>query len=209
MSSELKSLLPASLRATLRKLRVRSRGALGRFARNPGFEAYATFLGTRNRRQFQHDKNRGAAAVQEQLAPFASTNMPKIIWMFWQQGEDQAPFVVRRCIDSWRRHNPDWELRVLDDTTLPDYVDMSDFPHHLGLAARFNANLLRLRLLSRYGGVWADATVYCHRPLTEWYRLQMVSGFFAFRHPGPGRWIESWFLMSEQDHILPRAWEES
>ncbi len=116
MSSELKSLLPASLRATLRKLRVRSRGALGRFARNPGFEAYATFLGTRNRRQFQHDKNRGAAAVQEQLAPFASTNMPKIIWMFWQQGEDQAPFVVRRCIDSRFSSAPASTLSGKDST---------------------------------------------------------------------------------------------
>lgn len=193
----------------LAQLRARNEGALTRMVKDPGFELYARRLGHQNRKAFLADKARGNSAVVDQLAPFKAPAIPKIIWMFWQQGEAEAPFVVRRCIDSWRRHNPGWEVRVLDGTNVADYADMSDFPYHLGLPGRFEANLLRLRLLQRHGGVWADATVYCHRPLDAWLTLHSITGFFAFRHPGPGRWIESWFLAAEQDHILTRIWEQA
>jgi hypothetical protein len=123
------------------------------------------------------------------------------------QGVDAVPHVVQRCIESWQRHNPGWELRILDDTGLANTVDMSDFPDFL--PRRVFADLLRTRLLKRYGGVWVDATVYCHRPLDDWLPLLAMTGCFTLDRPGPDRAFSSWFLASVLEHVLMCAWEET
>ena len=167
----------------------------------PRFELFAARMDRINRADQKTDEAGRAIAQFQHDAP-----LPRIIWMYWDSGEAGMPFVVRRCVDSWRRHNPGWELRVLDAQTMSDHVDMSDFPK-IKLAQRFYANLLRLRLLGRHGGVWADATVYCHRPLDDWLDLHMMSGFFALKNPSRDRILSSWFLVSQPGHVLPGMWE--
>jgi hypothetical protein len=65
------------------------------------------------------------------------------------------------------------------------------------------SDILRTELLRRHGGVWADATVYCTRPLDDWL-LQVMSqtDFFAFSRPGPDREIASWFLASRPEGLV-------
>lgn len=205
----LKTLLPAKLREALRLIRDISRGLPSRLLRDPGFELYCLYKGIRNYGYFKSVQSKAPEVAAGQIEPFKAAEIPKIIWMYWKQGEAEAPFVVQRCIASWRRHNPEWELRVLDEKTVSNYVDMDDFPFHLGLAARFDANLLRLRLMKTYGGVWADATVYCHRPLAHWATLMTMTGFFAFRHPSPGLHIESWLIIAEKGHEIAVKWERA
>ena len=174
---------------------------------DPRYEIYARSEARRNRAAFLAERAEGPQARIRKLEPFGNGEIPRIVWMYWHQGEEGAPFVVRRCIESWRRCNPGWEVRVLDGQSVAEAADMSDVPEVLPF--RFRADLLRVRLLKQHGGVWADATVYCHRPLEEWLPLQTLTGFFAFRHPGPGRWIASWFMASTKGHPIPSAWEEA
>lgn len=71
--------------------------------------------------------------------------------------------------------------------------------------SRPSPNILRWRLLARYGGVWADATLYCNRPLSEWLpACQAPGGFFAFRTP-EAHLYHSWFLVGEPDNPVVRA----
>ena len=49
--------------------------------------------------------------------------MPRIVWLLWFQGWDSAPDVARRVRQSWEDLNPGWEVRALDDTTLPKYIN--------------------------------------------------------------------------------------
>lgn len=195
----------AALRLWLSRQRVALRWFLQEGLRDPGFALYARRAGRRDRSAFLADRAAGAAAIPTYLAPFDAPDVPRVIWIYWDRGEAEAPFVVRRCIETWRQHNPGWEVRVLDAGSVQDFADMSDVPAHL--PQRFFADLLRLRLLRAHGGVWADATVYCHRPLETWMPLQVTTGFFALRHPGPGRWISSWFLIAAPGHVLPTLWE--
>ena len=177
------------------------------FFRNPRFELYARWVGEIDRAAFLAERAQGAEAIRTRHAPFTAEPIPQIIWMYWHQGEAQAPFVVRRCIESWRQHNPDWDLRVLDADSVTSYADMTDVP--ASLPFRYHADMLRLRLLKDHGGVWADATVYCHRPLADWIPLHLMSGFFLLRNPGPGRLMSSWFMAGQPRHILPVLWEDS
>ena len=89
-------------------------------------------------------------------------NKNKTIWMCWFQGEDHPsmPELNRNCIKRWRELNPDWKVNILSNKTIVDYVPeyfeiIKNSPNR-----RFQAcsDLLRILLLSKYGGVWADVS---------------------------------------------------
>jgi hypothetical protein len=126
--------------------------------------------------------------------------IPRRIWMLWHQGLSEAPFVVRKCIDSWLKENPSWELIALDKNNLCEYLDL-DLPDEklASLPLAKQSNLVRLQLLAEYGGVWADSTVFCMRPLDDWMDDCVASGFFAFYRPGRDRIMASWFMASRKE----------
>lgn len=175
------------------------------FVRAPRLELYSEREDRQSRRFFLQTRAADAAGDDRLLRPFHPRAIPHTVWIYWAQGEAGAPYVVRRCIESWRRLNPGWEVRVLDEAAAAALVDVSDIPDFL--PRRCHANALRLRLLARFGGVWADATCLCHRPLDTWLPLQAASGFFVFAHPGPGRLLDNWFIAAEPEGALIAAWE--
>ena len=125
--------------------------------------------------------------------------IPRIIWILWFQGLSEAPFVVKQCIASWERENPGWRVNVLTKDSLNQFIDLALPKDKLEtLTLTKQSNLIRLQLLSEYGGVWADATTVCMRPLDEWIDNCTASGFFAFHKPGRDRLLSTWFMASER-----------
>lgn len=125
--------------------------------------------------------------------------IPRKIWLLWYQGISEAPFIVRKCIESWRKENPTWDVIVLDSDNLHNYVTL-DLPGNIidSLSPAHQSDLVRLQLLSEYGGVWADATTFCSKPLDEWIDAYCKSGFFAFHQPGRDRIMSNWFIASKK-----------
>jgi hypothetical protein len=130
--------------------------------------------------------------------------MEKIIWMLWFDGLQNAPLLVRHCVRSWQYHNPFWRVIVLENATLGHYVELD--PVISGnqdvITPQASANIVRINLLRKYGGVWADATCYCCMPLDAWLPEVMSSGFFVFRDPGPDRIMSNWFIASDRHNHL-------
>ncbi len=134
----------------------------------------------------------------------AKMSQSKHIWMYWHQGEKQAPVLVQMCIASWRRQNLGWQVHVLDRHSLDDHVTLSseiDLSRSDPNAIKIS-NLARLYLLRRYGGVWADATMFCSEPLDNWLPRYLSTGFFAFRNSSRDRLFSSWFLAADKDNPL-------
>jgi len=129
----------------------------------------------------------------------------------WHQGPEAAPFVVRKCYESWERHNPAWAIRFLDRETLSHYVDLDVITRRHGdvVTPQVLADLVRINLLADRGGVWADATCLCVRPLDDWLTEYTTSGFFAFRNPGPNRFLSTWFLAAGPGNVLALKWREA
>lgn len=128
------------------------------------------------------------------------TNLiPRKIWILWFQGLSEAPFLVRKCIDSWVKENLNWEVVILDENNLSKYVVL-DLPENIlaNLPLNKKSNVVRLHLLSKYGGVWADATTFCMKPLDKWIDDCTTSGFFAFYKPARDRIMSNWFMVSEK-----------
>lgn len=136
----------------------------------------------------------------------AYVRMNKVIWTCWFQGRDQAPQLVQRCLSSWETQNPTWELRCLDSRLLQRYVDIPSFYGKIITHASLS-DVLRILLLREYGGIWADATLLCNRPLDTWLDAYLEQGFFAFaRPPGSARPLSTWFLATEEHHLLVARW---
>jgi len=124
--------------------------------------------------------------------------LPKKIWFLWLQGLDNAPLLVRNCYESWVKHNPGWEVILLDESNISNYVPLN----YNGLTIQSLSDVLRINLLAKYGGVWVDATCFCMKPLDDWLFEHMDTGFFAFDSPSPDRMISSWFLAAERYNYI-------
>lgn len=96
---------------------------------------------------------------------WTKAEFPKVIWWCWLQGEDQAPRVTKTGLASLHRNLPDYDIRVLTWDNIKDYVDLPKVIYDKfaagWISGAFFSDILRLALLSKYGGFWIDSTVYC------------------------------------------------
>jgi len=93
-----------------------------------------------------------------------------VIWTCWFQGREAAPPIVEHCLRSWERTNPSWQVRCMDSASIPRYLELQgviDLDRQV-LSARSLSDIVRIHLLHEFGGVWADATIFCSKPLDEW-----------------------------------------
>ena len=125
------------------------------------------------------------------------TSDSKIVWLFWSQGETDLLQQTthprykhaHQCLWAWRILNPTWRVVLLDDAgarkIAPVYAANAELGGVRGV--QLLSDLLRLELLARYGGVWADMTVCPVQPLDRWLPQQVShTGFFTFWYGGEG-----------------------
>ena len=131
--------------------------------------------------------------------------------MLWLQGWDQAPAVARAAHSSWTRRNPGWKIQALDRMSISHFLSSEILERILATPKppETLSDLIRMELLHRYGGVWADATTICARPLDDWLAQSMPHGFFAFSRPGPDRMISNWFLAAEKGSLIIERWRSA
>lgn len=99
----------------------------------------------------------------------AVTALP--IWVFWYQGEEHMPPLVKLCIQSVRRNACGRPVYVLDKNNLSNYVSIPTYIYEklekgIIKMACFS-DIVRLSLLAEHGGHWLDATVFVNKPLRE------------------------------------------
>lgn len=119
------------------------------------------------------------------------------IWICWWQGIGNAPEIVKACIDSIKRNAGGYEVIVITDGNYQKYVKFPDWLEEKrknGIISRtIYSDLLRLNLLSQYGGIWIDSTFFCTGTCFEDYiklplwsikrpdylHCSIASGYFA------------------------------
>lgn len=133
---------------------------------------------------------------------------PKIIWIMWLQGFKHTPHVVQQCVKSWQKHNQSWEIVLLDEENVNEYIDIRNVigKNIQYISKQALSDIVRINLLKMYGGVWVDATCFCCMPLDSWLHKYTGSGLFAFDRPGVDRPISSWFLASSKNSILTEVY---
>lgn len=137
--------------------------------------------------------------------------MPRVIWLVWLQGWDSPPYVAQASRASWSGRNPGWKVQLLDRASLDLFIPRNQLNRILATKAPYESlsDLVRLELLHRYGGIWADATTVCAKPLDDWIDHYARQGFFAFDRPGPNRLISTWFLAAHKGSYIVEQWREA
>lgn len=137
--------------------------------------------------------------------------MERIIWTYWHQGFENAPELVRSCVDSWEKKHSDWIVIRLNKDNYYQYT--GDIPLNNRAKEKISlahfSDLIRTKLLIEFGGVWADPTTFPLKNLNDWLVPNMASGIFLFQNPGRDRLISNWFIASEKkQEILVYLFED-
>lgn len=130
----------------------------------------------------------------------------KPIWILWLQGYDQAPELVKVCMESMQRalHEKE-QIFLLDKENLFDYIEFPQYIVEKWRAGIINnthfSDLTRVRLLNVYGGVWIDATVYFTGNELPGY-IKSSKLFLFHRYPdwencAEPRIMASWLISAE------------
>ncbi len=92
--------------------------------------------------------------------------IPKIIHYCWFGGKPLPEF-ARRCIDSWRRFLPDYEIREWNESNF----DVNAIPYTAETYAAgqyaFVSDYARFCVMLEYGGIYFDTDVEIIRPLDD------------------------------------------
>ncbi|MBF9003463.1 capsular polysaccharide synthesis protein [Vibrio nitrifigilis] len=128
-------------------------------------------------------------------------DIPKKIWIYWAQGYDSAPDIVKVAYHYWQTMNPDYDVCFLDEKKIQSYFDFQSLFYNFSLdaGAAHKSDFIRVYLLSRYGGVWVDSTTFCWKPLDSWLQYETKGcGLFLFKQTQdrPDRQIKNWFMAS-------------
>lgn len=95
-----------------------------------------------------------------------SRPIPKIIHYCWFGG-NQLPPSARRCIDSWRRYMPDYEIKRWDESNFD--VEETEFTADAYRLRKFAfvSDYARLKILNEQGGLYFDTDVQLLKPIDD------------------------------------------
>ena len=136
----------------------------------------------------------------------------RIIWMCWLQGIENAPEIVKKCVESVKRNMPQYEVRVLTAENIFDYVTL---PEHIvrkyqkgTITFTHFSDILRTALLVQHGGIWLDATVL----MTDAIPAQMTDASLFLLQKSKLQIIphmgSSWYIVAQKGNaVLKRVLE--
>lgn len=140
--------------------------------------------------------------------------IPKIIWSYWV--EENPPEIVQKCINSWKRHNPDYDIRLLNKNTVSQWIPeikLNELKHNDKPARE--SDFIRLCVLPKYGGFWVDASIVMNESLESIRKIQPEKGCefigyylqdFTTRPEYPV--IESWFFACVPGSSFVQKWRD-
>lgn len=140
-----------------------------------------------------------SARLDEKYKSIDKSSLKKIgnrIWVFWYSGINDAPALVRKCIEI-DRSLEEADVVVINKNNLEEYFTFDDAVRKLfengNISIQAFSDILRCQLMAKYGGFWLDATIFItnknfvidHKDIT----------YFSFKH-------------SRNDLLLKHKWNE-
>ena len=103
--------------------------------------------------------------------------IPKIIHYCWFGGNPLPP-LAKKCLDSWRRYCPDYEIIKWSE----DNFDIEAAPLYVRQAYKekkwaFVSDYVRLYAMVKYGGIYMDTDVEVIKSLDSFLKHRAFSGF--------------------------------
>lgn len=99
--------------------------------------------------------------------------IPKIIWQTHKVEYSQLPEYMLECSKTWKKHNPEYEYRYLDDNDMDNFIleyfgkEWLDILNNCPIKI-MKVDTFKYMLLYVYGGVYADIDYICSAPINSW-----------------------------------------
>jgi Glycosyltransferase sugar-binding region containing DXD motif len=105
--------------------------------------------------------------------------IPKILHQIWL-GDSKIPQALDDYRQSWKKNQPDWDCRLWTEHNLPR--DLRPEVYELLRSPVERSDILRIELIHRFGGIYADLDVESIRPLTP--LIGDTCAFAGYVHEG-------------------------
>lgn len=173
-----------------------ARGAVTEKAVSRYLERYAPFI----------------ADIREDITEKEASGQERI-FSIWLQGEKNAPGIVQASLKSIR-HNCTQELVVLDEKSIAEWISLPGYIMDKWKSGKIRpahfADICRVELLYRYGGVWLDATCFVTSPIPRWITDE---DFFIYLGgntlKGSYAFVQNCFFRSRKGDLLVKVWREA
>ena len=111
--------------------------------------------------------------------------MNKVIHYCWF-GNNEKPEKVKRCIESWKRYLPDFEVREWNENNFD--INCCNYVKEAYKAGKyaFVADYARFYALSEYGGLYFDTDVEIIRPMDDILGERPFAGYETDTYVAPG-----------------------
>lgn len=132
----------------------------------------------------------------------------KNIYILWLQGWNKAPVLQKKVLQSWIKYNSDWNVVKLDYNNLKDYNLDIDYIYNKAknITPQALSDIIRVSLLSKYGGIWVDATFLCLKSMTKLLNEYFINtNIFMYYRPNGGAELSHClysFIVSSSDSII-------
>ena len=134
------------------------------------------------------------------------------IFSIWLQGEAKAPAVAQACWRSVRANCPE-TLVILDADSLDKWIELPDYVQQKyrrgAMRPAHYADICRLALLVKYGGLWLDATDFVPQAFPQWlWNCEFFIHMSGKRLFGWYSHVQNCFIRASRGNFLIRAWYE-
>lgn len=146
------------------------------------------------------------------------------IYFFWWQGIDEnTPKEIIQNLNSVKKNCGDHKVIVLSKDNVKKYVKIPDNIYdnlkRENITITNFSDILRVKLLSTYGGIWSDASFFWTKPLPDYiYEMPLFSikhGLYSDWHLAKGFWTvgllasgEECLLFKYMDDMFKAYWKE-
>ena len=112
--------------------------------------------------------------------------IPKIIHYCWF-GHNRKPALIKKCIESWKKFMPDWEIREWNEENYDVYKNQYIRNAYAQKKWAFVVDYARFDILNQFGGIFLDTDVELLRPIPEEIlRNDAFTGFESPERVAPG-----------------------
>lgn len=88
----------------------------------------------------------------------------KKVFVFWLQGEESMPLLVKLCYESLKLNLPDSDIILLTQKNIKDYTDIPNYIYKKLKAKEISythfSDIIRASVLKLHGGAWIDSTIF-------------------------------------------------
>lgn len=156
---------------------------------------------------------------------FINPDVPynNVIWTMWWQGEENAPAIIKHCINSMRKNNNGHPVIVLDENNWNQYVRLPDIImdryktgktdnnvlKNIVLDETHLSDIIRCLLLIQYGGLWMDASIYVSSPIDEklFQETWSTLGQDNENYIGKGKWSTFFMGTLRGSELMKKVYE--